>query len=192
MLLSAILLATVSAPAGDEAPRPAQFDLEHRTIFFAVLEGLYEDGVTNEDLARILLPEKGKKWPMHFVYGCPLCMPALDAFRTYAKRPELHYKLVENDTFGRGLGKEVSRALASEEFKVRYGAIQKLIERWVKRRLELQRLSDEERRHWARALRERKEKGEAMLNAEIRTGMAGPRAQMKGCSICSGADAAAR
>src|SRR5947207_11898373 len=55
-------------------------------VFFAVLEGLYRDGVSNDDVDRIIPPGKNGKDtfdPEHFVYACPLCHPAFEAFRLY-------------------------------------------------------------------------------------------------------------
>lgn len=191
-LLPALLIVAATADADKAAVKRSQFQIHHRTIFFAVLEGLYEDGLSNEDVDRILLPEKGTNQAMHFIYGCPICNPALDAIRTYRSRPDLHYKSVKNNTFGVGLDPAVSEALASEDFKTRFDAIQKLIQSWMSRRLDLLRITKQEREQWSRAIADMKKKGEAMLQAEIAQGRAGSRAQAKGCSICNGADAAMR
>jgi hypothetical protein len=185
-----MLIATTAADADKAAAKPPRFTPHHRTLFFAVFEGLYEDGLSNEDVDRILMPEQGTTQPMHFIYGCPICDPALDALRAYRARPKLHYKNLNNDSFGQGPDPAVSKALASDDFKTRFDAIQKLIQRWVSRRLDLMRLTAQERAQWALAIADMKKKGEAMLQAEVAAGRAGPRAQAKGCSICNGADAA--
>src|SRR5215475_5620678 len=58
-------------------------------VFFAVLEGLYRDGVTNTDVD-LIIPSgddgKSKFDLEHFVYACPLCHPAYEAFRLYRHR----------------------------------------------------------------------------------------------------------
>ena len=57
-------------------------------ILFAVLEGLYRDGVSTEAAASIAALDQESGIPLNFVYNCPLCMPALDAFRVYLERPD--------------------------------------------------------------------------------------------------------
>ena len=74
------LLLLAFAP-GSWPKEPSQFDEVHRFIFYAVLEGLYDDGVSNGDVDRILL--KGEKeYYFHFVYACPVCTPTIDALLT--------------------------------------------------------------------------------------------------------------
>jgi len=187
------VLAVVAAVAvADKAAQRSPFNLHHRALFFAVFEGLYEDGVSSADLDRILLPEKGTTKPMHFIYGCPVCMPVMDALVAYRNRPDLPYKGVTDNTFGRGLDPKMSAALASDDFKTRATAIHSLIERWVERRLELTRATKQEREAWAKAISAMKKTGEEFLAEQINSGQAGPRTASKECAVCNGADAAMR
>jgi hypothetical protein len=117
-------------------------------VFFAVLEGLYRDGVSNEAVDRILLcdPESGRY--LHFVYACPICTPALDAFRTYRNRAPFYGRKTFRDTLGPGLAQATIEALESEEIQVRLSSIEGLVRSWVSRRLDGMRLTPEERAQW--------------------------------------------
>ena len=57
--LLALFVLCASALPGGEAP---SLDSNHRTVFFAVLEGLYRDGLSNEDVDLVLRfdPATGK------------------------------------------------------------------------------------------------------------------------------------
>jgi hypothetical protein len=180
------------APANDPATdRPDSFSLAHRTVFFAVLEGLYEDGVATKDVERILMVDPATKTPMHFVYGCPLCSPALDALRAYAKRLDWEYKGKPN-TFGHGLDEKARAALASDDFPTRFAAVQGLIKRWLGRRLKLMRLTPKEKREWVDVIGDMSKKGNALLAEFRRSGTAGELGKAKECPICSGAEAACK
>ena len=87
-----------------EAAYSPETDLQPM-VFFAVLEGLYVDGVSNEAVDVLLRREdrgNGAEQYMHFIYGCPICLPAQDALRVYRQRVPLSYK-GSPDTLGEGL-----------------------------------------------------------------------------------------
>ena len=52
-------------------------------IFFAVVEGLYEDGVSSETVD-LIIPYND--FYEHFIYGCSMCMPTYDALTLYRGR----------------------------------------------------------------------------------------------------------
>lgn len=174
-----LALALAGLAPAETDPDPS---LHHRTVFFAVLEGLYEDGVATTDVERILLQDEAKQL-MHFVPGCPLCMPARDAFRVYRTRTLwTDYKNLPDGTFGPGLSEQTRSALHSDDFATRFQAIQKLIERWVGKRLDLMRLTKDERFAWRNAIADMRKRGNALLqsaNAALRG--------QKACAICEGA-----
>ena len=174
------------AIARDRPAKPSAFSPEHREIFYAVLEGLYEDGVSDEVVDRILKVTPGTTQPMHFVYGCPICDPALDAFRAYRARGEWHYKNAGN-TFGPGLNRETRAALGSEKFADRFQAVQRLIKRWVGARLDKLRLTKDERVQWNGKIEALAQKGNALLESMRTAGTAGGLGEMKACAICNGA-----
>ena len=130
----AVLLAARSAPPPAVAGRVAPVavldpgDQWHTSpwgqlVFFAVLEGLYADGVQQQVVRAVLSgppddPSAGggatdaatdlatlppdEWWRRHlettlFVPACPLCTPALVAFETYAARGPLHAKGIQAD-----------------------------------------------------------------------------------------------
>ncbi len=177
-----ILLALLfgAARAGTERASPEDC---HQQIFFAVLEGLYQDGAANEDVERILAGEAG---PELFVAGCPLCTPALDAFRVYRARAPLSTK--GGDTFGGGLDAEMRARLADTDFEVRWEALEALVRRYVARRLDAQRLTKGERESYRRMLEDMRKKGMALLSSQRAAGEAGPLGVMKGCALCDAAN----
>src|SRR5262249_16337782 len=112
-----------------------------RLIFFAVLEGLYTDGVSNETVDLII---PNGSYDQHFVYGCPLCGLGYDGIKLYRRRERFYSLKGEMDTFGKGLDWEINRKLWSPDRNVRFEAIQGLIQKWVARKLESMNISDEE------------------------------------------------
>src|SRR5256885_249044 len=60
-----------------------------KMVFFAVLEGLYEDGVSSEAADSVVGKSKDGKTEIKqtFVFECPLCHPVYEAFRVYQQRP---------------------------------------------------------------------------------------------------------
>jgi len=157
-------------------------------VFFAVLEGLYTDGVSNAAVDMILAKDPDTGYPQNFVWSCPICMPALDAFNLYRVRPRFAGLKIESDTFGDGLSQETLRDLASPFLDIRQAAIRGLVERWVERRVTSLRLTPEERARWDEAMEQRRKKGMAML-ASYRSGeRPGGYAAMKACPFCDGAN----
>src|SRR2546427_11886559 len=117
-------------------------------VFFAVLEGLYRDGVSNEVVDSIIPPGKNGKDRFdseHFVYACPICHPAFEAFRLYRQRGDFYGLKSPVDTFGPGLDHAVSVRLQRHDPEERRKAIEELIDHWVKQRLDLMRLAEAER-----------------------------------------------
>ena len=158
-------------------------------ILFAVLEGLYRDGVSTEAAAAIaaLDPESGI--PLNFVYNCPLCMPALDAFRVYLERPDFLGKKAGRNTFGGGLDAETLKRVLSGDRETRLGALHGLVQGWVKARLGSLDLTRGQRTAWGRRLSDMREKGNALL-AEYQEQEDGPYAEFyddwKRCAVCDG------
>src|SRR6266496_5228042 len=99
-------------------------------VFFAVLEGLYRDGASNDDVDLIIPPGKngkGRFEPEHFVYACPLCHPAFEAFRLYRQREDFYGFKAPVNTFGPGLDHAVTVRLQSHDPEERRKAIEELI-----------------------------------------------------------------
>jgi hypothetical protein len=194
-----LLLALCTALAAAELP-PAMppndqlMDPVHQLVFFAVLEGCYCDGVSNEAVDLILPknPDTGGVVMEHnFVYSCPLCMPVIEALRTYRVRTRFFDKRAR-DTFGKGLPAEVMARMAEPERAKRMPALQALIDGWVRARLDALRLTPAERASWGAALDDRRKRGAQALE-RLRTGQHGDHFVMlyadwpKVCAVCDGA-----
>ena len=59
-----------------------------RFIFYSVLEGFYEDGLSNKDVEQILM-RKEKQTYFHFIYACPVCGATIWALEAYRGRPNM-------------------------------------------------------------------------------------------------------
>ena len=148
-------------------------------VFFAVLEGLYHDGVGNEVVDLIIARDKNSQFdPEHFVYACPICHPAFEAFRLYRHRDPIYGLKAPVDTFGPGLDKAVIVRLRSPDPDERRKAIEELINRWVKQRLEMMRLSEAERQAITAEMEQGRNEG---MNA-----LKGATQARKNCPICDG------
>src|SRR5687767_454721 len=105
------------------------------TIFYAVLEGLYDEGVATEDVEILLHQDPATKQFSYFVHGCPLCMPAIDALQLYRGRPKFYGHKEESDTFGTGLPAKEREALRGDDVPARLRVLHDFIERCMKRKL---------------------------------------------------------
>ena len=172
------------------------FDDRFQFIYFATLEGAFADGLTNEDVDRILRRE-GEGPYQHFIYACPLCMPVINALLAYRSRPAIYgYKLPAhqdvNRTFGGGLAADLRQQLASERIEVRLQAVNALVKRWVERRLALMHLSPEQRREWDTKLENGRKEGMEILlirfreQGSLKTFAPGFE-QVKECAVCNAA-----
>lgn len=187
-LLTVLLSAHLAGPAtvvgadpededGGSTAAAGRYNDEHRFVFHAVLEGLFQDGVTGEALT-LIVPDPGRMVdPEHpertnFVYSCPLCMPVFDAFRVYLARPTFYgQKVTRYDTFGGGLPDKMLARLRGAPIERRQ-AVRDLIQRYVSRRLERTDLDEEEMDNLELRLAEMKQDGHKAL-AELKAGKHG-------------------
>ena len=150
-------------------------------VFFGVLEGLYHDGVGNDVVDLIIPPDKNGQAQFdreHFVYACPICHPAFEAFQLYRLRQRFFGLKRDVDTFGSGLEKAVTVRLRSSDPDERRKAIEELINRWVKRRLESMRLSESERQAITEEMEQGRNEGMNALKSATQS--------RKDCPICDG------
>ncbi len=154
-------------------------------MFFAVSEGLYREGVKNDDVDIILAQAEGEGGTLayvNFVYGCGLCTPSLNAFRNYRERQLFFASKTHARSFGKGLGKVERVRLRSKDPQVRLNCLQGMIQRWIKQRLDSKRLTAVEKRHYRIGLsRLRKD---AMLFLKAPKSLYGSKAK---CAVCEGA-----
>lgn len=140
-------------------------------VFFAVLEGLYSDGVPDAVVDSIV-PRKSRNGDnpvkTSFVVQCPLCHPVYEAFSLYQQRQAFNGDAKKRNTFGKGIAPDLERALKSPETQTRLVALRQLVQRWVERRLTTMRLTEEEKREWTTKLAERSEQGKGSLGSLMR------------------------
>ncbi|MBM3876290.1 MAG: hypothetical protein FJ386_06170 [Verrucomicrobia bacterium] len=190
LLLSAsVLLLTLHLHAANA------FDERWQFIYSATIEGAFADGLTNDDVDRILR-KSGDGVYEHFVYACPLCMPVINALRAYRERPPLFgYKLSEHQdrhrTLGDGLDAALRAKLASDRVEPRLEAVNALVQRWVDRRLKLMNLTPDQRKTWNTRLEEGRKEGMKMLEKFRADGslkvFAPGFANLKECAVCNAA-----
>lgn len=174
LLLAALLLPPAAPPDKPATPKPAikdwKADPACRLVFHAVLQGLYEDGVSDEVVNNIVPPDKKGREKMRrsFVLDCPLCQPAFEAFCAYQARPKFSDGS-KASTFGKGLPPEVVKGLMSDTVSTRLITLRKPIRTWVERRLISMKLGKEERAKWWKDISTRANEGTSKLRARIAT-----------------------
>jgi hypothetical protein len=172
-------------------PLHHEIDGTSRFIFYAVIEGLYEDGLSNEDVAQILM-RKEKQSYFHFIYACPICTPTIWALETYRMRPERFYGLkMRGSTFGQGLPEDLKKQLYSEDANQRLIAINTLVQKWMKRRIAAMNLSKSERSVLVKALEQKRRDGMNVLKIfreEKHLAENAPAyVDLEECAVCNGA-----
>lgn len=171
LLALAIGIATFLAPLtpapliANEAERTNKIDETSQFIFLSVLEGLYEDGLTNDDVAQILMRRENESY-FHFIYACPVCNATIWAMEAYQSRPKAFYGLkLGGSTFGSGLSKEMHAQLYSKEPAQRLTAVHILVKSWIERRMKHLRPSADEQKALVKQLELKREEGMRMLES---------------------------
>jgi len=189
--LAASFLALSLSPAPPSVPGRDALDSHGQQIFFAVLQGLYRDGVPNDLVDRIIRIDEQTRYPANFVWACPVCMPAYEAFRLYRGRPAFNDK-GQRDTFGPGLPKDQVEKLTAVDQAVSQLAIEELIQGWMDRRMDELRLTADERAEWRMEMEKRRKEGMTYLDMYKDQGLGGSYAGMKTCPVCEGANGACK
>lgn len=177
------------------ARKPAVDDTS-RFIFFSVLEGLYDDGVSKEEAAQVLIKREGATY-FHFIYACPICNATIWALEAYQSRPaSLYGTKLPVSTFGPGLPPELHAQLFSNEPVQRLTAINELVRKWMERRMTRMNLSASNRAALLEQLEKKRKEGMDMLESHRRKAhgenfgieKAAPAyADLKECAACNGA-----
>jgi len=196
--LFALSLGPANPPAAEPTPVPVHagassddFGPYGEQIFFAVLQGLYRDGIPNDLVDRIIRIDEDTKYPANFVWACPVCMPAFEAFRLYRGRPKFQNK-EHTDTFGPGLPKDQVERITAVDQAVSQPAIEELIQGWMDRRMDELRLTAAERAEWQKEMEKRRKEGMTHLDRYKELSLGGSYAGMKTCPICEGANGACK
>ena len=186
-IVAALNLDSAETPPNGTAPQSWLARPSGQLIFFAVFEGLYRDGVTNSDVDLIIPPgERGQPTfdKEIFVYACPLCHPAFEAFRLYRQRDRIYGLKGEFNTFGPGLDETIRARLRSQNSDERRKAVEQLISRWVSQRLEMMRCTDAEREAITREMERGRKEGMGGLKNLVQGGQVNQ--SRTNCAICDG------
>lgn len=193
-----LLGVTLSLFARDRAvARDADdIDAASRFVFYSVLEGLHEDGLSDEDVKQILM-RKEKQTYFHFIYACPLCGPTIWALEAYRDRPKNLYGLKrEGSTFGHGLSDALHTQLYSDDPQQRLVAINTLVQTWLERRMKAMRLTKKERAVLLESLEKKRKQGMDVLQnfrkkehgENFGVAEAAPAyVNLEECAVCNGA-----
>ncbi len=171
-VIAAILVVLLSAtfrlqPVAAGASPPSELDATTQFIFYGVLEGLYEDGVSNQDVDQILMKKENQSY-CHFIYACPICTTTIWALQAYRSRPEQFYSLKSpspTSTFGPGLPSSLRTELFSDDPHRRLKAINTLVKDWIGRRMDRMNLSTKDREALLKALEEKRKQGMEALES---------------------------
>ena len=173
LLCFAIALAPVLGEERDPleglGPNPAEGFVgdTHRFVFFAVLEGCYNDGLLDQEIDQIIpkLKDGRRDTMQNFVLSCPLCGPASDAFCLYAGRKSISRQRDKTNryrTFGVGIDAAVKAELKKPGAPCR-DAIQGMIQEWIEARIVNLRLTDAETKALRTRLSEMRKEGDRAL-----------------------------
>ena len=118
-------------------------------VFFAVLEGLYRDGVQNEVVDAILAADVksvDEQVKHCFVFKCELCHAVYEAFALYRARPAFKNTEGGRSTFGTGVDEKILEALTGDSARSRVYAMGSLIRPWIQHRVKETRMTPDEQR----------------------------------------------
>ncbi|MDB4777947.1 hypothetical protein OAG68_00660 [bacterium] len=169
-------------------------------VFFAVLEGLYSDGVADDVVESVIGPKcdlddaelMQERIGRSFVLKCPLCQPTFEAFVAYQNRPRFSDGTGASH-FGEGLEDELREGLLSENSQNRLQALKVPVQKWVSKKLKSSSLSKEQIAEWAQRIEKRGGEGKSQLmtlmESDDRYKDWSP---YWGCAACNGSTDAAR
>ena len=179
-----------------EHPPKGKFSEAHRFVFFAVLEGCFDDGVRQQEID-LMIPirsdrENRRSIVKNMVYSCPLCSAVFDGLRLYSDRQGFISGMSKTEwynTFGQGLHEKTRKALAEEGASCRK-AIQGLVNTWIEKRISKSGMTPEEVKTIRKQLALMRDDGEKALKA-MQEGKMGAKLQKnyegwKECPICQG------
>ena len=148
-ILALVVVASLSVacaqPEEQARPEGIKIDPASRFIFYSVLEGLYEEGLSNADVDQILMKKEGQTY-FHFILSCPVCTATIWGLESYRGRPQQFYSIKSAaSTFGPGLSPEMHDQLYSDKPRERLAAINGLVKKWMDQRITRMNLPENER-----------------------------------------------
>jgi hypothetical protein len=201
LLLTLLLITCAPSNAQNAKSEHAMgrdFDDTTRFIFYSVLEGCYEDGLSNQDVDQILMKAPNKWTYFHFIYACPVCMPTIWALEAYRSRPAEFFSLKNGHdaTFGPGLADVQHKQLFSDDPHQRLRVINALVKKWIARRMDDEHLTVDQRTALAANLEKKREQGMDCLKSFRKADPASPNGisgyapaytDLDECAVCNGA-----
>lgn len=183
-MLRLFLVLMLLLPARAETVSDDQFQ---QFVFFAVLEGLYQQSLPDATVDRLLERDMQTGQPYLFVYACPICHPTYDALTLYrSRRPFLGDKAGRRD-FRAELAPALLVRLNSDDPAVRADAFGDMLAGFIARKVAASRWSSEEAAAWQQKFLEAKKEGESHLR-EYQAANNHTYRWMKSCSMCRGAN----
>jgi hypothetical protein len=113
-------------------------------VFFAILEGLYTDGVPSEAVDLIVPPKTDLDTNVKhsFVFRCPLCHAAYEAFILYQRRQAFHGSEEKASTFATNrFDKKLMQGLSSSSIRTRVYTMGAMVQPWIDRRIKMMNLT---------------------------------------------------
>jgi len=190
--LAALLVLVCPLPSlADRLERQSDFDAGARFIFYSVLEGCYEDGLTNRDVDQILLRNPNQSYT-HFIYSCPVCMPTIWGLQAYRSRPDAFFSLKSQaSTFGPGLPADLEKQLFSANPHQQLIAVNTLMKNWIAQRMDRMNLSARQRADLLADLEKKRKQGMEALKSfrhnEHGANNMADYADLDECAVCNGA-----
>lgn len=177
-LIALFALAVCLPLSAQDKPKPdaAKSNLEWQKeemcqfVFFAVLEGLYRDGVQNEIVDAIIgdkIEKKENKVKSHFVFRCKLCHATYEAFRTYRNRPAF-MQTKGASTFGKGADLALLKQLGSKDARTRIYSMGALVRPWIMHRIKETRKTPQEKTAMKKQFEQYAQEGANLLRTHKR------------------------
>ena len=200
-LCALLVLAVPSSPIQNAQPADFErFGPAYQFVFFATLEGLYQDGVMQGDVKRVLMKRSEEHGYEHFIYGCPICTAVYLACETYMSRPKfgMYKPITQPDhqvthwTFGHGLSQDMRDGLSSGDVKVRLQTLHGLVLTWIDRRIVAMSLTEEKKLALHEQIEAGRKEGEKALarhkqDPKSMKWYAPGYADLYGCALCNAA-----
>ena len=140
ILLSAPIASADELIEAAKAPAPKKTadwykDEECRRVFFAVIEGLYRDGISQEIVDLVIGGVEANNLEQAFIFRCKLCHACYEAFAVYQRRPAFNGADGVNTIGKREIPKEVIQSLKTGGRIQFDNAFATIVQPWVKAEL---------------------------------------------------------
>ena len=170
----AILISTPAASAGSKlveiakTPAPKKTadwykDEECRRVFFAVMEGLYRDGISQEIVDLVIGRVESNNLEQAFIFRCKLCHACFEAFAVYQRRPAFNGAEGKNTIGSREIPKEVIESLRKGGRLEFDNAFATIVQPWVKKELHVMMDSGADRTELLQKFVKLAEEGNALI-----------------------------